>query len=186
LPGLSQETSNTFLTGIDETKLDEKYVNIFFNDKNSPYDEKTNKIWEKLSGFIIAKSVNEIKGKLKILIVQAKKNNKRANNKKEKRKNNKKINENENNIENNINKLIKLINKYEEIEQKLNKLPEEINWKELEKMTNFWMIFNKIKDSKDFEKENFENDLNEENEDNSVYKSYIQDLHKKVLKINIF
>uniref|UniRef100_A0A915NX18 Uncharacterized protein n=1 Tax=Meloidogyne floridensis TaxID=298350 RepID=A0A915NX18_9BILA len=56
LPGLSQETSNTFLTGIDETKLDEKYVNIFFNDKNSPYDEKTNKIWEKLSGFIIAKS----------------------------------------------------------------------------------------------------------------------------------
>uniref|UniRef100_A0A915NX72 Uncharacterized protein n=1 Tax=Meloidogyne floridensis TaxID=298350 RepID=A0A915NX72_9BILA len=166
--------------GIEDSQLDFRYASIFFKE-NSPYDEKTNKIWEKLSGFIIAKSVDEIKEKLKILIVQAKKNNKRANNKKEKRKNNKKINENENNnnIENNINKLIKLINKYEEIEQKLNKLPEEINWKELEKMANFWMIFNKIKDSKDFEKENFDNDLNEENEDNSVYKSYIQDLHKK-------
>jgi len=97
LPRISHDTSNNFLSGIDETKLVEQYVNIFFKE-NSPYDEKTNKIWEKLSGFIIAKSVNEIKGKLKILIVQAKKNNKRANNKKEKRKNNKKINENENNI----------------------------------------------------------------------------------------
>ncbi|CAK5039906.1 unnamed protein product [Meloidogyne enterolobii] len=48
------------------------------------------------------------------------------------------------------------------------------------------MIFNKIRDSKDFEKENFDNYLKEENEDNKVYKKYIQDLHKKVLKINVF
>uniref|UniRef100_A0A1I8BFF8 Uncharacterized protein n=1 Tax=Meloidogyne hapla TaxID=6305 RepID=A0A1I8BFF8_MELHA len=150
---------------------------MFFKENILLDDVKTNKIWQILSAFVISKSVNEIKGKIKILIGQAKKNNKRAN-KKEKNKNNKKT---ENNIENNINKLILLINNYEEIEQKLNKKIEEINWKELEKMATLWNIFNKIKDSKDLEDMD---DLTNENLDSSVNLDYIRNLHiKEILKL---
>ncbi|KAF7640076.1 hypothetical protein Mgra_00000520, partial [Meloidogyne graminicola] len=148
---------------------------IFFNkDKNILEDEK-NKIWLRLSAFIISKSINEIKGKINIFIGQSKKNLKKLNKKEKNKRNEKEIKMNENNI----NKIILLIENNEKIEKKLNKTLELINWEELEKMVNIWNILSKINDWKDFNSKEIKNYLNEEKINNLENREYIKYLHTK-------
>ena len=144
-------------------------------------DEKINKNWQRLSAFIISQSINEMKGKIRLFIGQAKKNSKKAN-KKEKTK---KVDKTEK-IEKNIIKLTSLIDNYETLEQKLNKSPNEINPKEVERMAHCWSILRLINDWKDFAELKIEDNLKDDIMFSLVNKEYIYHLHAMVwIKLKI-